>query len=379
MLDGKVNSIGALSGTTGEYHITWDFGEGRGLSLDRADFLINQDTRYPGLIDTMVFQGSNDLEHWTPLTEPAFRGYDWQNLESGDETPYRYLRLRNRYAVSVSEFRLFGDISGDLDTVLEQADAVDLEAYARGSRILFPREVAAVREAREEPGADEDALARRLIDAWELLDPLVTEAPAAIDRSWVTASTASWDGTLNAADNGWRMFDGDPGTWTDTTTKSCTNTVLPTDGTEFEVLGVRYFPKDASVNRATNMSIDGSNDGGATWTAFANTGTPVRGWNTVALAEPVSYEALRISGGNGYCNVAELEFIVAVVDKSALDVRLGDAAALHEADWTADSWAALVAARDAAQAAKDGKGASQEEVDAAAAGLADAIAGLTAA
>ncbi|MFC3491005.1 putative Ig domain-containing protein [Glycomyces rhizosphaerae] len=377
MLDGKVNSIGALSGTTGEYHVTWDFGEGRGLSLDRVDFLINQDTRFPGLIDTMVFQGSNDLEHWTTLTEPAFRGYDWQNLESGDETPYRYLRLRNRYAVSVSEFRLFGDISGDLDTVLEQADAVNLEEYTRGSRILFPREVAAVRQAREEPGAEEEALARRLIDAWNLLDPLVTEAPATIDRSWVTASTVSWDGTLNAADNGWRMFDGDPGTWTDTTTKSCTNTVLPTDGTEFEVVGIRYFPKDASVNRATNMSIDGSSDGGATWTAFANTGTPVRGWNTVALAEPVSYGALRLSGGNGYCNVAELEFLVKVVDKTGIDVLLADAAALNEADWTADSWAALVSARDAAQAAKDDKGATQEEVDTAASVLADAIAGLT--
>ncbi|WP_335987569.1 putative Ig domain-containing protein [Glycomyces sp. MUSA5-2] len=376
MLDGSANSVGALSGTTGEYHITWDFGEGRGLALDRVDFLINQDTRYPGLIDTMVFQGSNDLEHWTTLTEPAFRGYDWQNLESGDETPYRYLRLRNRYAVSVAEFRIFGDVSGDLDTVLAQADAVDLSQYSRGSRILFPREVAAVREAAEEPGADEDALARRLIDAWGLLDPLVTEAPAALDPDWVTASTVSWDDKLDAADNGWRMFDGDTGTWTDTTTKSCTNTVVPDDGTGFEVVGVRYFPKDAAVNRATNMSIDGSTDGGATWTAFANTGTPVRGWNTIDLAEPVDFGALRISGGNGYCNVAELQFIVAVVDKSGLAVLLDDAAALHESDWTAETWAALVAARDAAAAASDDQGAAQEEVDDAAAALADALAGL---
>ncbi|MDA1358283.1 Ig domain-containing protein [Glycomyces luteolus] len=377
MLDGKVNSIGALSGTTGEYHVTWDFGAGRGLALDRVDFLTNQDPRFHGLIDNLVFQGSNDLQNWTTLTEPAFRGFDWQNLESDDDTPYRYLRLRNRYAISISEFRLFGDIGGDLDTVLEQADAVNLEAYTRGSRILFPREVAAVREAREEPGADEDALARRLIDAWNLLDPLVTEAPAALDRAWVTASTVSWDGQLNAADNGWRMFDGDPGTWTDTTTKSCTNTVLPTDGTGFEVVGIRYFPKDSAANRATNMSIDGSSDGGATWTTFANTGTPVRGWNTVPLAEPVRYGALRLSGGNGYCNVAELEFLVKVVDKTGIDVLLADAAALNEADWTPESWAALVAARDAAQAAKDGKGATQEEVDTAVSGFADAIAGLT--
>jgi len=377
MLDGKVESLGALSGTTGEYHVTWDFGEGREFTLDRADFLINQDTRYPGLIDTMVFQGSNDLENWTTLTEPVFRGYDWQNLESDGDESYRYLRLRNRYAVSVAEFRIFGDITGDLDTVLEQADAVDLEQYTRGSRIVFPREVAAVRAAREEEGADEDALARRLIDAWELLDPLLTEAPAALDQHWVTASTASWDGTVDAAVNGWRMFDGNTGTWTDTTTKSCTNTVLPTDGTEFRVVGLRYFPKDTAANRATNMSIDGSNDGGATWTAFANTGTPVRGWNTVPLAEPVEYGALRISGGNGYCNVAELQFLVTVIDKTGLGVLLGDAAALTEADWTADSWAAMAAARDAAQGATDDKGASQEEVDTAASALADAIAGLT--
>jgi hypothetical protein len=378
MLDGRTDTIGALSGSTGEYHVTWDFGEGRGLVLDRVDLLANQDLRYFGLIDNLVFQGSNDLENWTTLTEPAFRGFDWQNLESSDdETPYRYLRVRNRYAISIAEFRLFGDIEGDLDTVLEQADAVDLEQYTRGSRIVFPREVAAVRAAREEEGADEDALARRLIDAWSLLDPLVTEAPAQIDRSWVTASTVSWDGQLNAADNGWRMFDGGTGTWTDTTTKSCTNTVLPTDGTEFRVVGLRYFPKDTAANRATNMSIDGSSDGGATWTAFANTGTPVRGWNTVPLAEPVEFGALRISGGNGYCNVAELQFLVTVIDKTGLGVLLGDAAALTEAEWTADSWAAMSAARDAAQAATDEKGASQEEVDAAAAALADAIAGLT--
>ena len=141
MLDGKVNTIGALSGSTGEYHVTWDFGEGRGLTLDRVDFLTNQDPRFMGLIDNLVFQGSNDLEHWTTLTDPAFRGFDWQNLETGDDTPYRYLRLRNRYAISIAEIRLFGDIGGDLDTGAGQADAVNLEEYTRGSRILFPREV----------------------------------------------------------------------------------------------------------------------------------------------------------------------------------------------------------------------------------------------
>jgi len=264
----------------------------------------------------------------------------------------------------------------DIDPILVRADGVDLTAYTRGSQLLFPREVAAVREALATPDADEQALAKRLTAAWDLLDPLATEAPATFEQPWVAASTVTADGATSAAANGWRMFDGNTGTYTDTTTKSCTNTVLPADGTAYTVVGVKYFPRDNAVLRATGMGIQGSNDGGATWTQFASTGTPARGWNTITLAEPVHYGALRINGGNGFCNVAELQFIVQVIDKSGLDVRLDDAAALTETGWTADSWAALTTARTTAQAVFDDKGATQEEVDTAAGDLVNAIAGL---
>ncbi|WP_129788203.1 putative Ig domain-containing protein [Promicromonospora panici] len=377
MLDGNDSTAGNVEAAAGQYHLTWDFGEGRALALDRVDFLARQDAYGMQRMAGMVFQGSNDLENWTTLTEPTFKGFDWQNLDSADTTPYRYLRVGNRDVIPIAEVRIFGQIEADLDTVLAQADAVDLDQYTRGSRILFPREVAAIREALAEPDADEAALARRLVRAWDLLDTLKTEEPATLDPAWVTASTATFDGATSAAANGWRMFDGDTRTYTDTTTKVCTNTVLPTDGTGFTVVGVRYFPRDNAVSRSTGMAIEGSADGGATWTQFASTGTPVRGWNTVNLTEPVHYGALRLNGGNGYCNVAEVQFIVEVIDKSGLAVYLDDAAALAEAGWTADSWAAVVAARDAAQAVADDKGATQGEVDTAAGDLADAIAGLT--
>ena len=278
--------------------------------------------------------------------------------------------------IHIAELRLFGEPVYDIDPLLERADAVDLSAYTRGAQLLFPREVAAVREALAEPDADEQALAQRLVDAWDLLDTLETEAPAAFEQSWVAASTVHPDGATSAAANGWRMFDGNTGTYTETTTKSCTNTVLPDDGTAYTVVGVKYFPRDSAYLRATGIGIQGSDDDGATWTQFASTGTPHRGWNTIELAEPVHYGALRLSGGNGFCNVAEVQFIVEVIDKSGLDVYLDDAAALTETDWIEDSWAALVAARDTAQAVADDKGATQEEVDSAAGDLADAIAGL---
>ncbi|MEU6247965.1 putative Ig domain-containing protein [Glycomyces sp. NPDC047010] len=377
MLDGNPATFADIGPVDGAYSLIWDAGEGSTFDVDRLDFLAlannNGMLRLPGL----VFEGSDDLSDWTALTDPPFKTYAWQNVDA-DGGAYRYLRITNTNWINITELRVYGTVALDLDPILARADAVDLTSYTRGSQILFPREVAAVRAAASEPDADETALARRLLDAWDLLDPAADTAPAVLDPTWVTASTASADGTAAAA-NGWRMFDGDTGTYTDTTTKSCTDTVLPTDGTAFEVLSVRYHPRSNAVSRATGMPIQGSTDGGATWTTFANTGTPAAGWNTLTLSEPAAYEALRISGGNGYCNVAELQFIVAVVDKTGIAVRLDDAAALTEAEWTPGSWTALSAARDAAQAAADDKGMTQEEVDTAADDLAAAIAGLVAA
>ncbi len=373
LLDGKTTTQTSVPAVDGKFHLIWDFGEGSTYSLDRIDYLAASNTNGMIRMPDLVFQGSNDLETWTTIAEQPFKTMQWQSLEGTDTGDYRYLRISNSTYIDITELRVFGTLTLDIDPILARAEAVDLDAFTRGSRILFPREVAEIRAALEADGADGTALALRLLDAWDLLDPLLTEAPAAMDASWVAASTATADGATTAAANGWRMFDGNTATYTDTTTKACTNTVLPTDGTAFTIEAVRYHPRPGAVSRSTGMPIQGSNDGGATWTTFAGTGTPVAGWNTLTLTDPVTYEAVRISGGNGYCNVAELQFIVAVIDKTGLEVRLADAAALTETDWTADSWAVLAAARDAAQITADDKGATQEEVDTAADALANAI------
>ncbi|MDA1362019.1 putative Ig domain-containing protein [Glycomyces luteolus] len=377
MLDGNHTTFSDVPAVDGKYYLIWDFGAGTQVSADRFDYLARQDNEGVRRMDDQVLQGSNDLSNWTTVADASYKTLSWQNLDATDEGSYRYLRVVNSAPIYIAELRLFGEPVYDVEPLLERADAVDLSTYTRGSQLLFPREVAAVREALAEPDADEQALAQRLVNAWDLLDPAATEAPAAFDQSWVAASTGSWDGTKDASANGWAMFDGNTGTWTDTTTKSCTNTVLPADGTAFTVVGVKYFPRDSAYLRATGLEIQGSNDGGATWTKFASTGTPVRGWNTVALTEPVHYGALRLSGGNGYCNVAELQFLIQVIDKSGLAVHLDDAAELTEAGWTADSWAAFTAARDAATTVNGDKGATQEEVDTASDALASAIDGLT--
>ncbi|MEQ4209433.1 putative Ig domain-containing protein [Actinopolymorpha sp. B9G3] len=375
-LDGKTDTVGELIEADDEYHLTWDFGEGRGLALNRIDFLARQDDRDLGRVDNLVFQGSSDLEHWTTLTEPTFRGWDWQNLESSDSTPYRYLRVRNRLAVSIAELRLFGEIEGDLDTVLAQADAVDLDQYSRASGILFTREVEAVRTAAEEPDADRDALFERLLAAWDLLEP-PPSATASIEQSWVTASSESWDGKRDAAANGWAMFDGDESTFTDTKQSTGWVQVVPTEPTAFTADRIRFLPRSGYTSRAMGIQLQGSNGGGATWETFATISEVADGWNEITLSETAEYGALRVYAPSGNANLAEVELVGNVVDTTGLDLYLDEVEALNENDWTADTWSDLVTARDAAQTVADDKGATQEEVDTAADDLAEAIAGLT--
>ncbi|MFC3493415.1 putative Ig domain-containing protein [Glycomyces rhizosphaerae] len=377
MLDGSHTTFSDVPAVDGKYYLVWDFGAGAQVSADRFDYLARQDSEGVRRMDDQVLQGSNDLSTWTTVADASYKSLSWQNLDATDEGDYRYLRVTNSAPIYIAELRLYGAVAYELDPILARADAVDLTAHSRGSAILFTREVEAVRAAAAEEGADEPALANRLLDAWDLLEPAATSVAATLDQSWVTASSASWDGTKNASANGWAMFDGSTSTFTDTTTKNGWVTVIPSDGTTFTVESVKYHPRSGSTSRANNVSLQGSNDGGATWTTFASTGTAVAGWNTVTLDEAVRYEALRVSAGDGYTNFAEVQFIASAIDKTGLDLYLTETAELAEADWTADSWAAFTAARETAVAVDENKGATQEEVDQSADNLAAAIEGLT--
>ncbi|MFC3495684.1 Ig domain-containing protein [Glycomyces rhizosphaerae] len=373
MLDGSASTQSSVPAVDGQFHLIWDFGAGSSVALDRIDYLAAQNNNGMVRMPDLVFQGSDDLDHWTTIAEQPFKTMSWQNLDATDTGNYRYLRVSNSTYIDIAELRIFGDLHLDLDPVIDRAEAVDLTAYSRASAILFTRELEAVKAAAAEDGADETVLALRLLDAWDLLEPSATRIAATLDPSWVTASSVSWDGKRDAAANGWAMFDGNTSTFTDTKTKDGWVSVIPTDGTAFTVEAVKYYPRSGLTVRADNVDLQGSNDGGATWTTFASTGTAVAGWNTVNLAEAVRYEALRVSGADGFTNFAEIQFLVHAIDKTGLDLYLSETEALNPADWTADSWAVFTTARDNARTVSDDKGATQEEVDTAADALADAL------
>ena len=110
---------------------------------------------------------------------------------------------------------------------------------------------------------------------------------------------------------------------------------------------------------------------------------------TIDAAQTMSYEATEAISGVTAIKLTNTEAarawvrlmdisidaeVVVVVDRTALDGALAAAAALNEADYTADSWSVLAAAVTAAN--ELGEDATQEAVDNAATAITNAIAGL---
>jgi hypothetical protein len=396
------NTLLAL--TDGDSQSTWgdlripsvvlDLGPGYRVRADAFGFLA-RDT-FPNRAEGTNVYGSSDGEAWTLLTEHPNAGEDTEIeqvavREAERDKEFRYLKLQidepgvptdPAYPAviwTLADFRIDGErTEAGLDLLLAEAEAADLSGWSRGSAVLFTREIEAIRAAMG-PGADEKALAQRVLAAWDLLERPTPEL-ASVAREWVTSSSPSWDGRLDAAANGWAMFDGDPATFTDTKQAAGWVQVVPDDDSTFHVEAVRYLPRSTHVSRAEGIQLQGSTDGGRTWQTFATIKGATSGWNQIDLPEPVDTGAIRVLATSGSTNLAEVELVTSTVDRSGLDLYLAETAALVAADWTAASWQRLDAAREAGLALRSASATpDQEEVDATTDELAAAVAALEAA
>ena len=134
----------------------------------------------------------------------------------------------------------------------------------------------------------------------------------AVDPSWVTASSPAFPGVGTPEANGRRMFDGDLTTFTDTTSGNGWVTVTPPAGTSLDFDTVRVHPRSNFPARANGDLVQGSSDGGATWTTLATiTGiTDGNQWYAFPLAAPTSQPMLRIYDGHGgFTNLAEVQLL----------------------------------------------------------------------
>ncbi len=191
----------------------------------------------------------------------------------------------------------------------------------------------------------------------------------------VVASSISYDNKYNAAQNGWRAFDGDTVTSPDTKTGDGWVRVDLGAGNEQAIGKVRFYPRTGSVDRMNGALIQGSNDGTNFVTLHIISGVSDLKWYTVLINTDTAYRYLRYyTPNNGYANAGELEFYKKVNDKTLLPLLLQEAAATDTEFYSQASIAVLLQAKMTnAQSVYDNTNATQVEIDAAAASLLSAL------
>lgn len=144
----------------------------------------------------------------------------------------------------------------------------------------------------------------------QLWNTSVTKVP--VQQSWVVASSVVFPGVSTAQDNGWRMFDGDINTYTDTTSSNGWVKVTPPAGTTLDFNIVRVHPRANYPSRANGDQIQGSTDGGTTWTTLATISgvTDASKWYLFKLGSAVSMPMIRVYDGHGgFTNLAEVQLL----------------------------------------------------------------------
>ncbi|MDQ0897847.1 LamG-like jellyroll fold domain-containing protein [Paenibacillus sp. V4I7] len=251
------------------------------------------------------------------------------------------------------------------------------DGYTKGSYYLYEKEFKRIQAALALPGADKAALVAQLAQAEAALVSTITLTAPKVDvtSSMVVASTVAWPNASagSAAVNGWRAFDGNTGTYTDTTANPSWILIDLGEGNAKSIGSLRFYPRSNFVPRINGSIIQGSGDG-TNWTdLYTINGIGALAWNSGVITNTTAFRYLRFYSPGGSSNVAELEFYEKPIDRTLINVLNSEIKALNGTQYAANQWQALQNALDKMNAVP--AAASQEIIDAA---TADVIAALKA-
>ncbi|XEC94400.1 LamG-like jellyroll fold domain-containing protein [Paenibacillus tarimensis] len=252
------------------------------------------------------------------------------------------------------------------------------DGYTKSSYYLYQKEFERIQAELALPDADQAALVAQLAGAEAALVSTAT-LPAekiAVTQSMVVASHRSWNKSYNAAQNGWFAFDGDTGTFTDNEFNPGWILVDLGEGNEQALGSFKLYPRTNFQSRMNGAIIQGSNDGTNFVDLYTVSGITENGWYTFSVTDLEAYRYIRLYSASGNGNAAELEFYKKPIDNTLVTVLLDEAAALSADHYTEESAAVLQAAVSEAELVNGNAEATQEEIDAAAAGMLEALQGL---
>ncbi|WP_151481050.1 fibronectin type III domain-containing protein [Streptomyces albicerus] len=207
-------------------------------------------------------------------------------------------------------------VAETLAQVLARARKTDPSEWTKKSYGAFTAELDRIEKATGEP---EDKRVDAVYAAHELLVSIDTLLRRfAVTQSMVAASTTQWPGTGTKEAAGWRAFDGDTATYTDTTATESWIDIDAGAAGPMTVDRIRVFPRATHPTRGNGTVFRGSNDDGATWTDFHTlTGFATAQWYEIRLPERASYRRIRVyDAHDGRCNLSEIEFWYQLPDEA---------------------------------------------------------------
>ncbi|MFB7251189.1 discoidin domain-containing protein [Microbacterium sp. NPDC056234] len=371
LFDGDPATAGDLNTASGSYYVL-DFGDNALVAPEQILFLPRAGASYTRANGTVV-QVSSDGTEWTDLTDPVTGAADgrWivrEPREGGPTGAFRYVRIINESAWSgnLAEVEIYGALAFD-DAFIDER-VRDTSAMTRASAFLYAEEIASIRADLASPDADRAELLQRLIAADGILVPATELLPKIeVQQSGVTSSSASWDGTRDAAANGWAAFDGDPATSPDTKAKSGWVSADLGEGAEAVVGLIKYLPRAGGANpsRMNGAYIEASSDGESWTRLWTFEGVTTAVWGEAAINDPTPYRYIRYVSPTGFANVAEIELLGKATDITLVQLLIERAEDVDVEVWTEESIAWLRDAQDDAESLIAAT-VSQVDVDAAA-------------
>lgn len=378
LFDGNTATFGDLNTGAGSYY-TIDFGTAK---VKLTDALLMPRAGFAARLNGTVLQGSNDNTNWTILNAPLAGSLEgtWAYLRENQllaHESYRYIRIYNgtTWSGDVAEVELYGDI--DFDDSYLDSKVLPNNGYTQGSYYQYLTEVNRIKAEGKQPGVNKNELLVQLTNAQNLLVPISSLYPRInVTQSMVVSSSISYDGKADAALNGWRAFDGDVTTATDTKNAAGWVDVDLGEGNSKVLGSIKYYPRSGNTARMNDAQMQGSNDVVSYTTLGTINGVGSLTWYTQKIDNVNAYRYYRYNSPNGYANVADIELYEYRVDATLLTLLLQQASRITAEQYSADSYAVLQTAVTAAQPVATNASASQSEVDTAAYGLKSAIESL---
>ncbi|MDM5277463.1 S-layer homology domain-containing protein [Paenibacillus silvae] len=368
LFDGNLTNFGDLATGAGSYYMI-DFGENAKVKL--SDMMLMPRPSFPGRMNGLVIQGSNDKTSWTDLTRPASgtKEGQWTYIGSHellDGGYYRYLKLFNstNWFGNVSEVEFYGDYQYDsLDSRVVASDG-----YTRGSYYLYQKEVQRIKKAFQQPGADKKGLLQQLLAAEQKLVSLEALIGDRIEiaPSMVAASTSVWGTGASKETNGWYAFDGNTNTYTDTIANPSWIDIDLGEGQSASLGSLRFYPrggKDDLIRRMNGAMLQGSSDGVNYSTLYTISGVNKADWFQARITDETEYAYYRYYAPTGSANIAELELYRKTLDRTLLEVLVNEVDELDEEQYSAESYAAVQQALSDAMNVQHNENATQEQIN----------------